>query len=113
MSFAKLTRGHVPADHCQNAAINCHRKSSSLPVRSSSRSFDCKKCLRTKSAISSPSSFPVVKSERKCTPAKIRLRVASCCAAEKLVNVRSTPGATSEVTLKLKRSRLKKDLSKN
>jgi hypothetical protein len=32
-----------------------------------------------------PRSFPVVRSVRKWTPAKIRLRVASCAAAEKLL----------------------------
>ena len=56
----------------------------------------------TKSATSRPSRFPAVRSKRKCCPAKTRLNVASSAAAERLLNERSTPGRTSEDTLKLK-----------
>lgn len=48
----------------------------------------------TENATSSPSSLPVVRTDRKCTLAKSRLRVAFRSAAEKLVNERSTPGNT-------------------
>src|SRR5439155_11521947 len=54
--------------------------------------------------------WPLVKSGRKCTPAKIRLSVASSPAAEKLSKERSTPGRTSEVTLKSKWFSRKKEI---
>src|SRR5580704_14743139 len=61
-----------------------------------------RKWSTTKSATWRPSRWPVVRSERKCTPAKIRLKVASSAAAEKLVKERWTFGKTSEVTVKSK-----------
>jgi hypothetical protein len=44
-------------------------------------------------------------------PAKIRLNVASSSAVEKLVKERVTRGRTSDVTVKSKRSFLKKEVS--
>src|SRR5258708_1520550 len=69
---------------------------------SSDSSFPCagvKKLSRTKSATSRPRRCPVVRSNRKCCPPKIRLNVASSAAAEMLVKDRCTPGRTSDVTL--------------
>jgi hypothetical protein len=58
-----------------------------------------KKLRITKSATVRPRRCPVSKSDRKWTPAKILLSVASCAAAEKLSNERVVPGITSEVTI--------------
>jgi hypothetical protein len=69
----------------------------------------CRKCSRIKWATSSPRSFPVVRSVRKWTPAKIRLRIASCSAAEKLLKERPTPrqnlGGYVEIELVLLKER--------
>src|SRR5229473_4784998 len=81
---------------------------------SSDSSFGCpgvKKLSTTKSATSRPKRWPVVRSVRKCCPPKIRLNVASSAAAEILVKKRSTPGRTSDVTLKSAWSRSKKEIS--
>src|SRR6266481_661106 len=77
----------------------------------SSRSRDVRKLSTTKSATSSPSRRPLVRSKRKCTPAKMRLSVASSAAAGKLLNERSFPGITSEVTLNSKWSLRKKEVN--
>jgi hypothetical protein len=55
--------------------------------------------------------WPLVRSVRKWTPAKILLSVASLLAAEKLVNERVAPGRTSEVTTKSKSFFPKKEFS--
>src|SRR4029450_9192342 len=65
----------------------------------------------TKSATSRPNCSPLTSSKRKCCPAKIRLNDASSSAAEKLVNERTTPGRTSEVTSKSKRPSFRNDFS--
>src|SRR6266849_10456103 len=47
-----------------------------------------RKLSTTKSATWRPRCWPEVRSERKCTPAKMRLKVASSAAAEKLLKER-------------------------
>src|SRR5437868_896828 len=80
-----------------------HRSSASF-LRMPSSSRGVRKRSSTRSATSWPRPWPALRSNRKCCPAKIRLRVASWAAAANDSNERSVPGITSEVTLNLKGS---------
>src|ERR1700676_1258696 len=104
-------RGGTPPGNRMRTATRLEPLHHLWSSESSLPSTGVKRLSTTKSAILRPRRWPVVRSERKCTPAKIRLSVASSAAEEKLVKEHFTPGRTSEVTVKSKRWSLKKEIS--